>query len=62
MNRNIEEMVNAIVDTIIEVPRSAEDMGKIIQAVDEIAFQTNLLALQMAAKQVAPEKSLIQQR
>jgi methyl-accepting chemotaxis protein len=54
MNYNKEEMVSAIVKAIDEIPHSAEDMGKIIAAVDELACQANLLALRMAAGQITP--------
>ncbi|MBN1381527.1 MAG: hypothetical protein JXA41_07620 [Deltaproteobacteria bacterium] len=58
MSHRKEDMINTIINTLIEIPHSAEDKGKIIEAINDIAYQANLLALSMAAKRFASEEPL----
>lgn len=45
---NIHEVVNNVAEAIKELGKSGEQIGAIIQVIDEIADQTNLLALNAA--------------
>lgn len=58
MSYTREETANAILNMILEIPPSNEDLGKILEAVEDIACQTNLLAISLASKQVASENIL----
>jgi methyl-accepting chemotaxis protein len=53
MSYTREETADAVVNMILEIPPSDEDLRKIIEAAEDIACQTNLLAVRLASKQVS---------
>jgi len=52
MSYTSEETADAIVNMILEILPSDEDLSKIIEAVDDIACQANHLAVNLASMRV----------
>jgi hypothetical protein len=57
-----EETVDAIVNMLLEIPPSGDDLRKIIDIVEDIACQTNSLAVSLVSKRPVPGNPLSEMR
>jgi hypothetical protein len=58
MSYTREKTVDAIVNMILDIPPSDNDLRKIIEAAEDIACQANTLAVSLASKRAVPANAM----